>query len=281
MSGNRLKELLASRKTLVFPGTYNPFTAKLVEQASYDGVYLSGAALSNSLGVPDDGTLKLADFAYAAKKTCGAVGVPVICDADTGFDDLEETIRTYAGCGVAGIQLEDQQFPKRCGHLPGKEVVSCDEMVAKIRQAHRIRQALNLDILLIARTDARGAANVEEKDQLKESIERGKAYRVAGADLIFAESLRDRGEFQEYRNRVDGWLLANMTEFGKTPLISWREFEKIGFNIVIFPVTLFRLAAGRMARALEVLRKDGHQGTLLPEMMSRDEINRLLNYQPK
>jgi methylisocitrate lyase len=279
MSG--LREHLKLRKTLVMPGAHNAFAAKLIQNAGYDGVYISGAALSNSMGVPDDGTLGLADFAYAARAVCKGLTIPVVCDADTGFDDVEETVKTYIECGVAGIQIEDQRFPKRCGHLPGKEVVSREEMVAKIRAADGARRARDGDFLLIARTDVRGAANIEEENQLEESIERGKAYRAAGADVIFAESLRDRGEFVRYREAVSGWLLANMTEFGTTPLIRWQEFEEMGFNIVIFPVTLFRLAAGRMAEALEVLRREGHQGTILREMMSRDEINRLLKYQPK
>lgn len=281
MSGSKLRKLLNAKKTLVMPGAYNPFVAKLIENAEYDGVYLSGAALSNSLGVPDDGTLGLADFARAAKAMVESVEIPVICDADTGFDDIEKTVKTYIECGLAGIQIEDQQVPKRCGHLPGKEVVPREEMVAKLRAADKVRRKLDRDFLLIARTDARGAANVEEKKQFQESLERGKAYLQAGADMIFPEALRDLAEFSAYRKEVGGWLLANMTEFGKTPLIPWQEFQEIGFNVVIFPVTLLRVAAGSISAALEILRKEGHQGSILKKMMPRDEINKLLKYQPK
>ncbi|MFH1261840.1 MAG: isocitrate lyase/phosphoenolpyruvate mutase family protein [Pseudomonadota bacterium] len=280
MNGKMLKDLLAKKKTLLFPGAHNPFAAKLIEKGKFDGVYLSGAGLSNSLGVPDDGTLTLADFSSMARAISKSVKIPVICDADTGFDDVEKTVRGYIESGVAAIQLEDQQVPKRCGHLPGKEVTSCEEMVEKLKKADRVRKKLDRDFVLVARTDARGAANIDEKSQLKESIERGKAYLAAGADVIFPESLRDRNEFETYRNQVRGWLLANMTEFGKTPFLRWQEFGEIGFNIVIFPVTLFRVAAGQMAAALETLRKEGNQKTLLDQMMGREEINQLLGYRP-
>ncbi|MFC1725923.1 oxaloacetate decarboxylase [candidate division KSB1 bacterium] len=281
MSGKRLKKLLDEKKTLVFPGTFNPFTAKLIESEGFDGIYISGAALTNSLGVPDDGSLSLDDFVYAAKWICKAVGVPVICDADTGFGNISGTVKKYIESGLAGMHIEDQVFPKRCGHLSGKEVIPQEEMIEKIKEATCSRDETDRDFLIIARTDARGAQNIDEKNQLDESIKRGNSYLEAGADMIFPESLKSIEEFKIYRNAVPGLLLANMTEFGKTPFISYREFENIGYNLVIFPVSLFRFSAGRMREALKVIKKDGNQENLTIGMMTRKKINDLINYNPK
>ena len=281
MTEKNLKILLKKKRTLSFPGTYNAFTAKLIEECGFDGVYISGAGLSNSYGVADDGTLSLDDFVYNAKWICKAVNIPVICDADTGFGNIEETVKKYIEAGLSGMHIEDQVFPKRCGHLEGKEVIPSEEMAANIKKAVIIKNRINPEFIIIARTDARGAANIDGDKQYEESIKRGKAYLEAGADMIFPESLRSREEFSKYREDIDGLLLANMTEFGKTPFISFREFEKIGYNIVIFPVSMFRYAAGKIKTALENLKETGSQEKLVNEMMTRKDINEILKYNPK
>lgn len=281
MTDLKFKNLLKKKKTLIFPGTYNAFTAKLIEECGFDGVYISGAGLSNSYGVADDGSLGLDDFVYYAKWICKAVNVPVICDADTGFGNIELTVQKYIEAGLSGLHIEDQVFPKRCGHLEGKEVISSEEMTENIKKAVKTKNRLNPDFVIIARTDARGAANIATDKQLNESIKRGKVYLGAGADIIFPESLRNKAEFVEYREKVGGLLLANMTEFGKTPFFTCREFEEIGYNIVIFPVSMFRYSAGKIKHALEKIKMNGNQENLIDEMMSRKDINQILKYNPK
>ena len=282
MNGTTLRQRLEGKKTLLMPGAYNPFVAKLIEQTGFDGVYISGAGLANSLGLPDDGTLTREDVTFFAARIARAVHVPVICDADTGLDlgmkdGIAGTVKAFIRCGLAGLHVEDQVFPKRCGHLSGKKVIEREAMQEKIRRICRARRLCGKDIVIIARTDARGAANVKESRQLEESIERGKAYLQAGADMIFPESLRSISEFRKYRARIDAPLLANMTEFGRTPLLTARQFESMGYNIVIYPVSLFRFSAGRMLKALQSLRKHGNQRNLIAAMMRRERINRLLD----
>ena len=271
----RLKE----PKIIVMPGTYNAFIAKQIEDAGFEGIYVSGAGLSNSNGVPDTGILTLGDFVYTARWITRAVNVPVICDADTGFNDIEETVERYIKAGLAGMHIEDQVFPKRCGHLNGKEVIPCDEMVKKLRRAVKARDKYDLDFLIIVRTDSRGATNIKESQQLKESIQRGKAYLESGADMTFPESLRSKEEFFRYKEEVGGLLFANMTEYGKTPFISYKEFEELGYNIVIFPVTILRYLAGKVKNVLKTLKVEGNQKSLIRYMMTRTEINKLLNYE--
>jgi methylisocitrate lyase len=285
MSGAKLRQLLKQKNTLLMPGAYNPFIAKLIEQAGFDGVYISGAGLANSLGIPDDGSLDRKDFAYFASLIAKAVSLPAICDADTGLDNgikngLESTVNIYVQCGLAGLHIEDQVFPKRCGHLAGKEVIEPGEMQEKIHRLTKARDKYDKNFLIIARTDARGADNVSESSQLEESIKRGQSYFEAGADMIFPESLRSIEEFKRYRVEVKAPLLANMTEFGQTPMLTANQFEDLGYSIVIYPVSLFRYAAGHTKAALESLKRKGNQEQLMAEMMSRDQINGLLNYKP-
>ena len=286
MSGKELKRLINQKNTLLMPGAFNPFVARLIERAGFDGVYISGAGLANSLGLPDDGRLELKDFAYFANFMTRAVNIPVICDADTGLDtgemnDVHLTVQTFIQSGLAALHIEDQVFPKRCGHLQGKEVVDREEMQEKILQFVKARNQYDRDFLIIARTDARGADNISEPDQLEECIERGNAYLKAGADMIFPESLRSYEEFREVRTRIDSPLLANMTEFGRTPLLTAGQFEELGYNIVIYPVSLFRFAAARIRSALENIKMNGNQQKLIAEMMTRDQINELLDYKPE
>lgn len=277
---SKLRSLLKNQNHLALPGAYNAFTAKQIARQGFPGVYISGAGLANSLGVPDDGTLGLEDFLYIGGWIARAVDIPIICDADTGFQNIEETVRRYIEVGVSGLHIEDQVFPKRCGHLAGKEIVSREEMTAKIKDACRARDRYDSEFIIIARTDARGASNVNEEDQLDECMTRGQLYRSAGADMVFPEALASRDEFARFRKEVPGYLLANMTEFGKTPFIKTKEFFDLGYNVVIFPVTLFRYHAGQTMGALTKLKEDGSQEHLVSGMMNRSEINALLNYKP-
>jgi len=277
MAGKDLRNLL-QKQPLILPGAYNGFSAKQIEQEGFPGVYISGAGLSNGLGVPDDGTLGLQDFLYIARWIVQAVQVPVICDADTGFENVNETVKKYIEVGLSGLHIEDQGAAKKCGHLPGKEVAPGSEMVKKIKEACRTRDSCDPDFVIMARTDARGAANIEDKAQFDESVVRGNLYREAGAEVIFPESLRTQEEFSRYRKEVPGYLLANMTEFGKTPFITAREFMDLGYNIVIFPVSLFRYQAGQTKMFLARLKEEGTQQHLLKGMMDRSEINSLLDY---
>ena len=279
MAGRELRNLLKKEKCLIMPGAYNAFAAKQIEQQGFPGIYVSGAGLSNSLGIPDNGTLGLEDFFYLGKWIAQAVGVPVICDADTGFQNVEETVTKYIEAGFSGMHIEDQVFPKKCGHLPGKEVTTREEMVAKLKQACAARDRVDSDFVIIARTDARGAENVGEQNQLEESIARGKLYLESGADMIFPESLRNLEEFSQYREQVPGYLLANMTEFGMTSFIKAGQFRDLGYNVVLFPVSLFRYHAGVSKIFLSRLKEDGNQERLVLDMMTRSEINNLLNYE--
>ncbi|MBI5427562.1 MAG: isocitrate lyase/phosphoenolpyruvate mutase family protein [Nitrospinae bacterium] len=275
-----LRKTLESGKRLVLPGAYNAFAAKQIAQAGFAGVYISGAGLSNSLGVPDDGSLGIEDFLYLGGWIVKSAGVPVLCDADTGFQNAGETVKRYIGAGISGLHIEDQVFPKRCGHLAGKEVVPADEMAARIRDAASARDRHGPEFLVVARTDARGASNIAEGVQFEEAVARGRLYREAGADAVFPEALRSREEFARYRKEVPGYLLANMTEFGQTPFITAREFVEMGYDMVVFPVSLFRYHAGQTRIFLSRLREDGTQEGLVPGMMSRAEINQLLDYKP-
>jgi len=281
MSSRNLKKMLDTGKTLVMPGAYNAFVAKQMAQTGFPGVYISGAGLANSLGLPDNGTLGMEDFLYAGRWISKAVDIPIVCDADTGFDDIEKTVRHYIEAGFSGLHIEDQVFPKRCGHLSGKEVISREEMGVKIITACAVRDQLDPDFIIIGRTDARGAKNIAEKDQLQESISRGAYYLQQGADMVFPESLRNKEEFAAYRNQVSGFLMANMTEFGKTPFIKVREFEEMNYNLVIFPVSLFRYHVGQTKEFLARLRELGGQEELVQDMMNRAEINSILNYEPE
>ena len=275
-----LRMLLKKNSLTTLPGAFNPFTAKLIEANGFKGVYLSGAGLANSFGLTDTGIIGLKEFIETGSRIVKSINIPLLTDADTGFENIEETVKAYIQSGVSGLHIEDQVFPKRCGHLAGKEVVPKIEMVEKIKKAVAVRNAFDPEFLIIARTDARGAQNIAEKKQLEECIVRGNSYLEAGAEMIFPEALRSKEEFMTYRKEVQCYLLANMTEFGKSPFLTSKEFEEMGFNMVIFPVTLFRYSAGFINKALEKLKIDGNQKELVADMMTREEINNLLDYEP-
>ncbi len=271
--GKCLKYLL-KEKQVILPGAFNALSAQLIEQAGFEAVYLSGAGLANGVaGFPDIGLLSVSEVISQIGYIIKAVGIPAIADADTGYGEgihFLRAMRLFEEAGVAAIQIEDQCFPKRCGHLSGKELISAREMAQKISAAVEKRQ--DPDLMIIARTDARGVT------KLRDAIERGKRYADAGADIIFPEALQSKEEFDMFARAVETPLLANMTEFGKSPSLSAEDLFQMGYAIVLFPMTLFRLAAGAMSRGLSSLRKEGTSKNMLHEMQSRDELYRLLHY---
>jgi methylisocitrate lyase len=261
---------------LVMPGAHNAATALQIEQAGFYGVYVSGAGLANATaGVPDVGLLTLSEVAQLAGYIARAVSAPVLADADTGFGGAANAARTIAEferAGLAGMHLEDQQFPKRCGHLPGKSLVSPDEMAEKIRAAVAARS--DPDFVIIARTDARAVEGMEA------AIARARRYLEAGADAIFPEALRTRREFRLFAQAVDAPLLANMTEFGSGPLLTAKELARLGYQIVIYPQTAFRVAMKSTEACLRDLYRRGSQKAWLDRMQTRQELYDLLGYDP-
>lgn len=272
--GEQLRKRM-EQDIVVLPGVWDAITARIAEKAGAQGLYLTGAGVTNSrLGAPDVALLTLLEMADQARNVCDAVSIPVIADADTGYGgtwNALRTVREFERAGLAGLHIEDQVIPKKCGHLDGKELVHLDEMEAKIRAAVTARS--DPSFVVIARTDARGVAGMDE------AIRRANAYVRAGADVIFPEGLESREEFAEFRSRVDAPLLANMTEFGKTPLISVDEFRSLGYNLVIFPMTAFRVMMKAVEDAVRVLLSEGTQQPLLERMRTRQELYDLIEYQ--
>ncbi|MCS0635035.1 methylisocitrate lyase [Streptomyces sp. LP05-1] len=264
---------LASGELLRMPGAVNPYSARLIQEHGFDAVYLSGAVLSADLGLPDIGLTTATEVAARAQQIARVTDLPALVDADTGFGEpmnAARTVQLMEDAGLAGLHLEDQVNPKRCGHLDGKSVVDRAEMVRRIRAAADARR--DPDFLLMARTDARGV------EGLAAAIDRAKAYVDAGADAIFPEALADEAEYAAFRAAVDVPLLANMTEFGKSPLLSARTLTELGYNIALYPVTLFRLAMGAVEHGLRVLAAEGTQESLLPGMQTRSRLYEALGY---
>jgi methylisocitrate lyase len=262
---------LLDNKFLSVPGVYNPFSAMLAERKGFKAVYLSGGGLTASMGLPDLGVITLTELTNMVRSIHEITDIPIIVDADTGFGEtlsVYRTVKLLEEAGASAIQIEDQVSPKRCGHLNGKEVISRDNMVEKIRAANAARK----NALIIARTDARAVTGMED------ALSRAKTYIKEGADIIFPEALTDRDEFKYFADNTDFPLLANMTEFGKTPFIKAGEFQEMGYRIVIFPVTLFRIAAKAMDLALDALKKDGNQEKIIDQMMTRKEQYEVINY---
>ncbi len=267
----RLRELLDSGEPLSVPGVFNPMTAMIARKVGFDALYFSGAAFSASLGIPDIGLFTLAELTDAVRWMVRASGLPFIVDADTGFGEAINVIRTVKeleATGAAAIQIEDQVLPKRCGHLDGKTVVSTNAFVEKIAAAAQARK----DMLIIARTDVRAIEGMEA------AIERGRLCKEAGADIIFPEAMQSLDEFRMYADAVGGDLLANMTEFGKSPYLSVDEFAALGYNIVIFPVSTLRAAAKTTEDLLTDLKRTGTQVEWLPKMQTRAELYELIEY---
>ena len=275
-SSERSAALRAALKKghVVMPGAINALSARLIERTGFEAMYLSGAVMANSVGgVPDVGLTTLTEAREHAARIAANTTIPILADADTGYggpENAARTVRELELVGVSGIHLEDQEFPKRCGHLPGKRLVPAEEMCEKIAAAAGAKSSS--DFVLLARTDARGVTGYDE------AVTRAHAYLKAGADGIFPEALENREELERFARDVPTLLLANMTEFGKTPYLTADEFAEIGYSLVIFPVTLQRVAAKSMEACLEVLRRDGTQRDILDGMQTRKELYELLDY---
>ena len=273
-AGEKRKDLvnnLKEKKLLRFPGAYNPLCAKLIAEIGFDGVYISGGVMSNDLGIPDIGLTTLKHVGYRANQISKVTDLPSIVDADTGFLDCKNTIETFENLGLAGCHIEDQIAEKRCGHLENKELISKKEMVKKIKDSVKARRDRNFSI--IVRTDANLVEGIEK------TIDRIKAYEDAGADIIFPESMKDEKEFESVRKISKVYLLANMTEFGKSKLLSTKELENLGYNIVIYPVTTQRLAMKGVEDGLKSIFKDGHQNNIIDKMQTRKRLYELVEYE--
>ena len=265
------KKKLNNKKILRFPGAYNPLTAKLIAEIGFDGVYISGAVMSNDLGLPDIGITTLKEVSYRANQISRVTDLPTIVDADTGFKNCKNTIETFERLGLSGCHIEDQIDEKRCGHLDNKEIIPTKEMIKKIKVCINTRKDKNF--LIIARTDANSV------EGLNKTIDRIKAYEDAGADIIFPEALKDEKEFEQIRKNTKVNLLANMTEFGKSKLLSANTLEKLGYSIVIYPVSTQRLAMKNVEDGLNVIFKDGHQNNIIDKMQTRKRLYELVEYE--
>ncbi len=266
-----LDQKLKSKKILRIPGAYNPLTAKVIEEVGYDGVYVSGGVMSNDLGYPDIGLTTLNDVSKRSAQIARVTNLPTIVDIDTAFKSCKETIETFEKCGIAGVHLEDQVERKRCGHLDNKELISKEEMIIKIKECVASKKDNNFKI--IARSDAK---NVEGIDKM---IDRCKSYIDAGAEIIFPEALKDEYEFEKVRKSLDCYLLANMTEFGKSKLLNYKDLDNIGYNIVIYPVTTQRLAMKSVEDGLRAIFADGHQNNIIDKMQTRKRLYELVEYE--
>jgi methylisocitrate lyase len=275
MKTKRLRELIA-KASVMMPGVPNAALARQVERAGFDAVYISGAGMANATaGVPDIGLLTLTEVAQLAGYIAEAINIPAIVDADTGFggaENVARTIRELEQAGLAGCHIEDQEFPKRCGHLAGKEIIDADEMVEKIRAALNARR--DPDFLIIARTDAHADEGFDG------TVKRARSYAKAGADAIFPEALQSAEEFKAFAREVKAPLLANMTEFGKSPLLSFQELSDFGYRMVIFPMSAFRVSMKASEDFLRDLKNRGTQSDWLGKMQTRKELYELLDYDP-
>ncbi len=269
-----LRMALSSGTLQQFPGAYNPLVAMLIEKLGFHGVYVSGAVMANSMGLPDIGLTTQSEVVEVSSRIGRVVSLPTILDIDTGFGETMNVVRTITElefAGLSGFHMEDQVNPKRCGHLDNKQVVTRDEMVQKIRSAVDARRDPNF--LIIARTDSRAVEGLEA------AIERSKAYEAAGADMIFPEALKDESEFEAFRKAVNVPLMANMTEFGKSKLLGKDQLVDLGYNLVIYPVTTQRLALKAVERGLTAILENGSQHDILDDMQTRSELYELLRYE--
>jgi methylisocitrate lyase len=270
----RLRELLGSGTIQQFPGAFNPLSARLIEEKGFPGVYISGAVLANDLGLPDIGLTTLTEVATRAGQIARMTELPCLVDADTGFGEpmnVARTVHELENAGLAGCHIEDQVNPKRCGHLDGKNVVDLATAAKRIRAAADARRDPNF--LVMARTDIRAV------DGLRAAQDRAKALVDAGADAIFPEAMQDLSEFRAIREAVDVPILANMTEFGKSELFTAGQLQDAGVNIVIYPVTLLRIAMGAAERTLETIRATGTQEGQVENMLTRARLYDLVDYQ--
>ena len=266
-----LDNKLKSNKILRVPGAYNPLTAKLIEEIGYDAVYVSGGVMSNDLGYPDIGLTTLKDVSRRSNQIARVTNLPTIVDIDTGFKSCKETIETIENFGVSGVHLEDQIERKRCGHLENKELISTEKMIKKIKECVDAKKDNNFKI--IARSDAKSVEGIDKM------IERCKAYIDAGAEIIFPEALENENELEKVRKSLNSYLLANMTEFGKSKLLNYKDLENLGYNIVIYPVTTQRLAMKNVEDGLRAIFTDGHQNNIIDKMQTRKRLYELVEYE--
>jgi methylisocitrate lyase len=270
-----LRELIA-KSAVMLPGVPNAAMARQVKRAGFDAVYISGAGMANATaGVPDIGLLTMTEVVRLAGYIANAVTIPAIVDADAGFggaENVARTIKELEAAGLAGCHIEDQEFPKRCGHLAGKSLVDLEEMVGKIKAAVAARRDPNF--MIIARTDARA---VEGFDR---AVERAGEYLAAGADAIFPEALQSAEEFRDFAKEIDLPLLANMTEFGKSPLLTFEQLAAFGYRLVIFPQSAFRVSMRASEKFFAALKKTGTQSDWIDRMQTRQELYELLEYDP-
>jgi methylisocitrate lyase len=272
--GRRLRDAW-QRGIVMVPGAFNALVARAVAQAGFEACYISGGATANVSGYPDIGLVTLTEMTRTIREIADASKLPVIADADTGYGEVECCVRTvveYERAGAAALHVEDQVFPKRCGHLDGKSLVSAHAMADKVRAMSNYR--VSRDFVIIARTDAVHVTGFGD------AITRANLYREAGADMIFPEGLQTEQEFAEFAKESPGPLLANMTEFGKTADISAARFQELGYQVVIYPLSMMRLAMGEVSRGLAALKRDGSVRESLPRMQTRKELYGLLGYTP-
>ncbi|MFB0985396.1 MAG: isocitrate lyase/phosphoenolpyruvate mutase family protein, partial [Phycisphaerales bacterium] len=264
--GARLRALV-EQDVVMIPGAFNALVGMAVREAGFDACYISGGATANVAGTPDVGLLTLTEVVRSVREIADASGIPVIADADTGYGEVECAVRTvveYERAGAAALHVEDQVFPKRCGHLDGKQLVPAEDFSKKISAMAAAR--LNPEFMIIARTDARHVTSFDD------AIDRANRYREAGADAIFPEGLQSEDEFKAFAVGSPGLLLANMTEFGKTPMITADRFGELGYRMVIYPLSMMRLAMGEVVRGLSELRQAGSVEPMLDRMQSRQEL---------
>ena len=266
-----LRNKLKKQKILRFPGAYNPLSAKLIAEIGFDGIYISGGVMSNDLGLPDIGLTTLKEVSYRANQISRVSDLPAIVDADTGFGDCKKTIETFEKLGLTGCHIEDQIEQKRCGHLDNKEIIPVGDMIKKIKSAVSAKKDKNF--LIIARTDSNTVEGI------KKTIDRIKAYEDAGADVLFPEAMKDEKEFEQIRKNSKVNLIANMTEFGKSKILSAKILENLGYNIVIYPVTTQRLAMKSVEDGLRVIMNDGHQNNIIDKMQTRKRLYELIEYE--
>ena len=271
----RFRELIAASPVML-PGVPNAAMARQVERVGFEAVYVSGAGLANATaGVPDIGLLTLTEVVRLAGYIAKAVKIPAIVDADTGFggsENVARTIHELEAAGLAGCHIEDQEFPKRCGHLAGKSLIDVEEMTERIKAAVAARR--DPDFMIIARTDARAV------EDFSRTINRAQRYVESGADAIFPEALQGEQEFRDFASKINVPLLANMTEFGKSPLLSFQDLAKFGYRMVIFPQSAFRVSMKASEKFLQALKVSGTQKEWMNEMQTREELYKLLDYDP-
>ena len=268
------RDVISKGKLLMMPGAHSPIIARIIEELGFDGIYISGAALSAELALPDIGLTSLSEVAQRGRQIARVTDLPAIIDADTGFGEalnVARTVQEFEELGLAGCHIEDQITNKRCGHLDNKILVDLEVMVQKIKAAVEVKKDQNF--MIMARTDAKGV------EGLTASIDRAKAYVDAGADAIFPEALAEPKEYERFRSEIKVPLLANMTEFGKTPLYSKKQLQEFGYNIAIFPVTSLRLANKAVEDGFKQLKEDGTNAQIVDLMQTRKRLYELLHYE--